>query len=39
VIQAVATDIIDLHFTEAITRPLTKGVDQQKLVRLVVEFQ
>jgi hemoglobin len=37
-IQAVATDIIDLHFTEAITRPLTKGVDQQKLVRLVVEF-
>ena len=37
-IHAVVTDIIDLHFTEAITKPLMKGVDQQNLVRLVVEF-
>jgi hemoglobin len=37
-IRAVVTDIVELHFTEAITKPLTKGVDKQKLVTLVVEF-
>jgi hemoglobin len=37
-IHAVVSDIVELHFTEAVTKPLTKGVDQQKLVRLVVEF-
>jgi hemoglobin len=37
-ITAVVTDIVELHFTEEITKPLTKGVDKEKLVRLVVEF-
>ncbi len=37
-LEAVVADIVELHFTEAITKPLCKGVDQQKLVRLVVEF-
>jgi hemoglobin len=37
-LEPVVADIIELHFTEAITRPLTKGVDQQKLTRLVVEW-
>ena len=37
-IHAVVTDIIELHFTEPLTKPLTKGVDKEKLVRLVVEF-
>ncbi len=37
-IEAVVTDIIALHFSEPLTKPLTRGVDQQKLVRLVVEF-
>jgi hemoglobin len=37
-LQAVVTDIIELHFTEALTKPLTQGVDKQKLITLVVEF-
>ena len=37
-IQAVVTDVVHLHFTEEITKPLCKGVDEQKLVKLVVEF-
>jgi hemoglobin len=37
-IHAVVTDIVDLHFSEPITKPLTKGVDKAKLVRLVVEW-
>jgi hemoglobin len=37
-LQAVVTDIIGLHFSEPLTKPLTAGVDQDKLVRLVVEF-
>jgi pimeloyl-ACP methyl ester carboxylesterase len=37
-LQPVVADIIDLHFTEAITKPLTKGVDKQKLVGLVVDW-
>jgi hemoglobin len=37
-IQAVVEDIIHLHFTEPLTKPLTQGVDQAKLVRLVVEW-
>src|SRR5262249_8259505 len=31
-------DIIELHFTEEITKPLTKGVDKQRLIGLVVEW-
>jgi len=37
-IAAVVTDIVELHFTEPLTKPLTKGVDQAKLTRLVVEW-
>ena len=37
-LQPVIADIIELHFTEELTRPLTKGVDKQKLVTLVVEW-
>ncbi len=37
-IQAVAAAIIELHFTEAVTRPLTRGVDQEKLVTLVTDW-
>jgi hemoglobin len=37
-LEPVVADIIELHFTEEITKPLTKGVDQQKLTRLVVEW-
>jgi hemoglobin len=37
-IHAVARDIIGLHFAESITQPLTQGVDQEKLVRLVTEW-
>jgi hemoglobin len=37
-IQAVVTDIVELHFSEPITKPLTKGVDQAKLVKLVVDW-
>jgi hemoglobin len=37
-LEPVIADIIELHFTEAITKPLTKGVDKQKLITLVVEW-
>jgi hemoglobin len=37
-IHAVVEDIIELHFTEPLTRPLTQGVDKAKLVGLVVEW-
>lgn len=37
-IQAVVTEVVDLHFTEPLTRPLTRGVDQQKLVTLVTDW-
>lgn len=37
-LQAVVTDIVHLHFTEPLTKPLCKGVDEAKLVKLVVEF-
>ncbi|HEY5949700.1 MAG TPA: group 1 truncated hemoglobin [Kofleriaceae bacterium] len=37
-IHAVVTEVVHLHFTEEITKPLCKGVDQAKLVNLVVEF-
>jgi hemoglobin len=37
-IQAVASDIIDLHFSEEITKPLTQGVDKERLIRLVTEW-
>ena len=37
-LQAVVADIVDLHFSEPLTKPLTKGVDRDKLVTLVVEF-
>jgi hemoglobin len=37
-LEAVVTDIIELHFTEPLTKPLTQGVDKHKLIRLVTEF-
>jgi hemoglobin len=37
-LEPVVADIIELHFTEEITKPLMKGVDKQKLIRLVVEW-
>ena len=37
-IHAVVTDIIELHFTEEITKPLFKGVSRENLIKLVVEF-
>lgn len=37
-IRAVVRDVVELHFTEEITKPLTRGVDQDKLVRLVTEW-
>jgi hemoglobin len=37
-LEPVVVDIIELHFTEEITKPLTKGVDKGKLIRLVVEW-
>lgn len=37
-LEPVVRDLVELHLTEAITKPLMKGVDQEKLVRLVVEF-
>jgi hemoglobin len=37
-IRAVVTDIIELHFTEEITKPLTRGVDKQKLIDHVVNW-
>ncbi|HTJ47609.1 MAG TPA: group 1 truncated hemoglobin [Kofleriaceae bacterium] len=37
-ISAVVTDIVALHFTEPLTAPLCRGVDQEKLVAHVVEW-
>jgi hemoglobin len=37
-IRTVVVDIVELHFTEAITKPLTAGVDKGKLVTLVTEW-
>jgi pimeloyl-ACP methyl ester carboxylesterase len=37
-IHAVTKDIIELHFTEAVTKPLTRGVDKEKLIALVTEW-
>jgi hemoglobin len=37
-IRAVATDIIELHFTEPLTAPLCVGVDKKKLVDHVVNW-
>jgi hemoglobin len=37
-IHAVAKDIIELHFTEDVTKPLTKDVDKEKLTKLVTEW-
>jgi hemoglobin len=37
-IGAVARDLIELHFTEAITKPVTRGVDKERLIRLVTEW-
>ncbi len=35
---AVVTDIIELHDNDPITKPVMKGVDKPKLIKLVVEF-
>jgi hemoglobin len=37
-IEPVVRDIIELHFTEEITKPLCKGVDKQKLIGHVVDW-
>lgn len=37
-IETVARDIVELHFTDPITKPLTRGVDQTNMVRLVTEW-
>jgi 3-oxoadipate enol-lactonase len=37
-LEPVVADIIELHFTEEITKPIMNGVDKQKLIRLVVEW-
>jgi hemoglobin len=37
-IEPVVRDIIELHFTEEITKPLCKGVDKEKLIRHVVDW-
>jgi hemoglobin len=37
-IHAVVTDIVELHFSEPLTKPLTKGVDKANLTKLVVEW-
>ena len=37
-IAAVTRDIVELHFTEAITAPLCVGVDKQKLIGHVVDW-
>ena len=37
-ITAVVTDIVELHFTEALTAPLCVGVDKQKLIGHVVDW-
>jgi hemoglobin len=37
-LEPVVRDIIELHFTEEITKPLCKGVDKAKLIALVVDW-
>jgi hemoglobin len=37
-IRAVVADIIELHFTESLTKPLTKGVDKPKMIGLVTDW-
>jgi hemoglobin len=37
-LEPVVADIIELHFTEEITKPLMRNVDKQKLIGLVVEW-
>jgi hemoglobin len=37
-IEAVMRDVIELHFTEDLTKPLMRGVDKGKLLRLVTEW-
>ena len=37
-LEPVVRDIIELHFTEEITRPLCKGVDKEKLIQHVVDW-
>ncbi len=37
-IEPIVADIVELHFVEPLTKPLTKGVDKRKLITLVVEF-
>lgn len=37
-INAVTKEIIELHFTEPLTKPLTNGVDKAKLIEHVTEW-
>jgi len=37
-IHAVTKEIIELHFTEPLTKPLTNGVDKAKLIEHVTEW-
>jgi hemoglobin len=37
-LEPVVADIIELHFTEEITKPLCRGVDKRKLIGLVVDW-
>jgi hemoglobin len=37
-LEPVVRDIIELHFTEEITKPLCKGVDKEKLIGHVVDW-
>jgi hemoglobin len=37
-IRAVVADIINLHFTEGVTKPLTNGVDKEGLITLVTDW-
>jgi hemoglobin len=37
-IRAIVADIVELHFTESPTKPLTKGVDKLKMIGLVTDW-
>jgi hemoglobin len=37
-LEPVVRDIIELHFTEEITKPLCRGVDKEKLIAHVVDW-
>jgi hemoglobin len=37
-IRTVVADIVELHFTESLTKPLTKGVDKPKMIELVTDW-